>query len=505
MTSTAQAGSYPINITYSSNQITKSLNLELQVAQSVGLTVNSISNNIVAGPISEVSYTFEVTNLGSASDTFFVSLGFDDSNNASTWFDTTLSTSSINLDSSSTQVVTIQIRERTAGAPANGCDVDIVVISSNDDTISSSISFKIIPIQASAQLTILADDNSALPGQSISGDVVVTNTGTGEDQFLLTTIGQDCGLSEIFTLSAGSSSQAFEWSCLIQETATAGLSSFDFRVTSNARSDYVLEQIEIFTVEPNWGSEGIIEISFGDSMLSMASSGGSSTTVTVKNLANAPLSGDLTIIGEDKSLFDITIRPMNSDLNSNQFSLANGQTTVFELLFESRVSETESGTLRVLADLLIGGVRYTEESTDLPVMIDGPELPPNGIELPFGVEFDEDQTISIMAGGWAFSLLLLLLMNILRKRRKSGAINATVEDSSLNDFDQSSKPNKKSKEKEVDARKLESNECRMTPDNKVICPFCEAKLGVPRGSEPPFKFTCPQCDKKIRVVENQKF
>jgi hypothetical protein len=446
-----------------------------------------------------------VTNLGSASDTFFVSLGFDDSNNASTWFDTTLSTSSINLDSSSTQVVTIQIRERTAGAPANGCDVDIVVISSNDDTISSSISFKIIPIQASAQLTILADDNSALPGQSISGDVVVTNTGTGEDQFLLTTIGQDCGLSEIFTLSAGSSSQAFEWSCLIQETATAGLSSFDFRVTSNARSDYVLEQIEIFTVEPNWGSEGIIEISFGDSMLSMASSGGSSTTVTVKNLANAPLSGDLTIIGEDKSLFDITIRPMNSDLNSNQFSLANGQTTVFELLFESRVSETESGTLRVLADLLIGGVRYTEESTDLPVMIDGPELPPNGIELPFGVEFDEDQTISIMAGGWAFSLLLLLLMNILRKRRKSGAINATVEDSSLNDFDQSSKPNKKSKEKEVDARKLESNECRMTPDNKVICPFCEAKLGVPRGSEPPFKFTCPQCDKKIRVVENQKF
>ena len=109
-------------------------------------------------------------------------------------------------------------------------------------------------------------------------------------------------------------------------------------------------------------------------MLSMASSGGSSTSVTVKNLANAPLSGSLIIIGEDKSLFDITIRPMNSDLNSNQFSLANGQTTVFELLIDSRVSETESGTLRVSADLLIDGVRYTEVSTDLPVMIDGPEL-----------------------------------------------------------------------------------------------------------------------------------
>ena len=125
--------------------------------------------------------------------------------------------------------------------------------------------------------------------------------------------------------------------------------------------------------------------------------------------------------------------------------------------------------------------------------------------IPFGVEFDEEQTISIMAGGWAFSLLLLLLLNILRKRRKAGGINATVEDSSLNDSDESSKSNKKSKEKEVEARKLESNECRMTPDNKVTCPFCDARLGVPRGSEPPFKFTCPQCDKKIRVVENQKF
>jgi hypothetical protein len=505
MTSTAQSGSYPINITYSADQITKSLTLELQVAQSVGLTVNSISNNIAAGPISEVTYTFEVTNLGSASDTFFVSLGFDDSNNASTWFDTTLSTSSINLDSSSTQAVTIQIRERLAGAPVNGCDVDIVVISSNDDTISSSISFKIIPIQASAQLTILADDNSALPGQSISGDVVVTNTGTGEDQFLLTTIGQDCGLSEIFTLPAGSSSQAFEWSCLIDDTATAGLSSFNFRVTSNARSNYVLEQVEIFTVEPNWGGDGIIEISFGESMLSMASSGGSSTTVTVKNLANAPLSGSLFILGSDESLFDITIRPMNSDTVSNEFSLANGQTTVFELLINSRISESESANLRVSASLLIAGVTYTEESTDLPVTVEGPELPPNGIELPFGVEFDEEQTISIMAGGWIFSLLLLLLMNTLRKRRKAGAINATVEDSSLGDSQESSKPNKKAKDKEVEAHKLNSNECRMTPDNKVNCPFCEAKLGVPRGSEPPFKFTCPQCDKKIRVVENQKF
>ena len=55
--------------------------------------------------------------------------------------------------------------------------------SSNDDTVSSAIGFKIIPIQASAQITVLSGDDSAKPGEVISGDVVVTNTGTGEDQF----------------------------------------------------------------------------------------------------------------------------------------------------------------------------------------------------------------------------------------------------------------------------------------------------------------------------------
>ena len=95
MISTAQSGSYPLNITYSSVEFSQSLSLELQVADSVGLTVNSINNNIAAGPISEVIYTFEVTNLGSASDTFFVALDFDENNNASSWFDTTLSTSQL--------------------------------------------------------------------------------------------------------------------------------------------------------------------------------------------------------------------------------------------------------------------------------------------------------------------------------------------------------------------------------------------------------------------------
>jgi hypothetical protein len=52
-----------------------------------------------------------------------------------------------------------------------------------------------------------------------------------------------------------------------------------------------------------------------------------------------------------------------------------------------------------------------------------------------------------------------------------------------------------------EAPELGYNECRMDGESKVNCPTCDARLGVPRGSTPPFRFTCPTCSNKIRVVE----
>ena len=59
-------------------------------------------------------------------------------------------------------------------------------------------------------------------------------------------------------------------------------------------------------------------------------------------------------------------------------------------------------------------------------------------------------------------------------------------------------------EEEDDEKELPElgyNECRLDGESKVNCPTCDARLGVPRGSTPPFRFTCPQCENKIRVVE----
>ena len=222
-------------------------------------------------------------------------------------------------------------------------------------------------------------------------------------------------------------------------------------MTSNARSNYVLEQTEIFTVEPNWDSDGIIELTFRDESLAMASSGGSSTLITVKNMANAPVSGDLFVLGSDDALFDVMIYPVNSETESNEFSLATGQSADFELSLTSRVSESESALLRISATVEIGGIVYTQDSSNqLMVTIDGPELPPNGVELPFGLVLDEQQTISTMVGGWAFSILLLLLINLLRKRRKTAPVEATVEDAPEED---DTKPEKKPKKKRKESEK----------------------------------------------------
>ena len=59
------------------------------------------------------------------------------------------------------------------------------------------------------------------------------------------------------------------------------------------------------------------------------------------------------------------------------------------------------------------------------------------------------------------------------------------------------------REEEVEEEEvpLGPNEVRIDEYDKVTCCSCEARLGVPEGSEPPFRFTCPKCETRIRVVE----
>ena len=93
-----------------------------------------------------------------------------------------------------------------------------------------------------------------------------------------------------------------------------------------------------------------------------------------------------------------------------------------------------------------------------------------------------------MGAGW---LLAIVAIQLLRRRpRGVDASDDEVEDEEADEA-----------EEEKELPELGYNECRLDGESKVNCPTCDARLGVPRGSMPPFRFTCPQCENKIRVVE----
>ena len=476
----SSAGTHDLSFAYGSSDVSVELSLSLQIQERIALLMSSTGSRIVAGPSSNAVYSFEVTNLGTASDTLHLSL-LD--NGASTWFNFELSATSLLLTSGQSSMVTLSVRETSQGAPSNGVEITLVSQSSSDDSITSHLNVSIESLVAGAEILVLSDDDSAEPSQSIHGTVVVTNTGTGTDQLLLSTVGLDCGVSTVLSLEAGESSSALPWSCVLADDAEAGLSELKFRVTSSSRTSFSASSSEIYTIEPVWGSSGVLEITFSEPSLSLPSSGGSTVMVSVKNLANAQVSGLLSVEGIGDGLLATEWLRLSDNTSSNEYTLTPGSSIEYSLTLTSLVSTSQSATLRIRGAYQIAESTSSDVSNDLEVEIEGPAVPPNGVRLPFGMELSQSDSLNALFGGWGFSLLLLGVLFLMRGR-KQVAVNDDEE----------------AEEEEEKETPLGFNECRME-DGKVSCPSCEARLGVPRGSVPPFRFTCPKCSTMIRVVE----
>ena len=485
----AEPGTHPLEFGFGGTGASAVEQVDLQIQDRYSVLLSSTSTQVVAGPSNNASILVDVTNFGTTTDV--VQLSLSDSSD-STWFTFSLSTTSVSLASGANSAVMIDVREVMTGATANGVTITLHATSSNDPSATDHLNVTVRPQVAGAEITVIADVDEAPPGGIIRGTVVVKNTGTAYDELLLTTVDMDCGVTTMFELEAGASSSAIPWSCTIDESAQSGLANLAFRVTSTSRSDYVETFAEIYTVEPTYTNGNVLDITMDETSYKVPYSGGTSVVVTVTNLANTQVKGVLTYNGEGSGMLIGQWSRIIDESAVNTFELAPFASTEFMLTLTSNIENDETAKIVVKAtyEIVVTTTTGSEESDQFSISIAGPAEPPQGVTLPLGLQLDQSTTLNTLFGGWAFAVLLLSVMYLRRNRKET----QEVED----EWDHSEETTEE--ESDTEEQPLGYNECRME-DGKVSCPSCEARLGVPRGSEAPFRFTCPKCQTMIRVVE----
>ena len=473
----ASAGLQPMSdsftITFDGSWTSTQLTIDLQVADRHEVMIDSSQDRIIASPLGDSSLTLMVTNLGTSTETFVADINNSALND---WFTISVDTLSLNLDSGQSGSITISAREIASGAPISGVDLAITVTSTDDSTVTDSISIAVIPQIADGLITVMSDNDEAKPGEMIYGNVIVTNLGTANDTMRINTVEMDCNLDDAeVVLSPSMSSSPIPWSCTVAEGENSGTKVLTFRLTSAARSDMMVTFSEAYTVEPTWNDE-VISFTFDKDELKFDESSEQHTiSLQICNEANTFVEGSLDLVGKNEPQMDVVFfRAGETGINST-FSLASKGCQDFKMMLTPINLDGFEASLTVQSISQVLGQTVIDESPELRVDVAGPDLPPQGMDLGL-LELNNENSIIALATGWAFALILLMYIRLFRK------------------------PAEVLEEEEEEEIPLGPNEVRIDEYNKVTCCSCEARLGVPEGSEPPFRFTCPKCETRIRVV-----
>ena len=277
-----------------SDSTTAVLSIELQVVDRTLAQLSPNTNQVIAGPSVSTNVTIEVTNIGTLQDTFLLSIGAGETSN---YFELSLSQTSVNLGVGQSETVILSVRETSTGASSSGLPINVVATSTLDSASTDVALITLLPMTAGSDLFVYENDASSEAGGTIDGTLKVTNTGNSVDVFTLSSVGLDCEIESSVQLLPGSSSSELPWVCDIPSNALAGINAFSFRSVSSARSDAIQNEVVVYTVDATWDSSTVAAITLGDDALDIPYLGGSSTTVTITNLANIAISGKLTMVG----------------------------------------------------------------------------------------------------------------------------------------------------------------------------------------------------------------
>ena len=455
------------------------LAIELQVIDRTLAQLSPNTNQIIAGPSALSNVTIEVTNIGTLQDTFLLSIGAGETSN---YFELSLSKTSVVLGIGESESVVLSVRETAVGANPDGLPINIVATSTLDPSSSDTSILTLIPMTAGADINVFADDTPAEAGSTISGTFTVINTGNSVDVFSLSSVGLDCQMESSVTLQPGGSTLQLPYVCDIPEDALAGTNAFSFRAVSTARSDAIHNEAVVYAIDATWDPNAVASITLADSELSIPYLGGSSTTITITNLVNIGISGKLTHVGVGDGVFRIKFNNSLGEV-TDSFTLAPGASEIFVVRFDALSTDAVDAEIRIRALIQIDGSSGNAESNALEIRLKGEPQPPQGVTL-LGVELSKETTLQAMAAGY---VLFALAVMVIRLRKPRSVVSVEEEE--------------EEEEEETKQYALGPNECRMDSNRRISCPSCEARLAVPGGNEPPFRFTCPTCDSSIRVVE----
>ena len=469
-----QPSSATFTITFDGGWSSTQLTMDLQIADRHEVLVDSSEDRIIASPLSDSNLTVLITNLGTSTETFVANI---DNSQVNDWFTISVDTLSLTLESGQSGSITLSAREISAGAPVSGSPLIITITSTADSEVTDSLEIEIVPQVADGLITVMSDDDEAEPGEAIYGNVIITNLGTATDSMTIDTVEMDCNIDDVaIELAPSMSSSPIPWSCTIGENENAGMNALTFRLTSATRSNMMVTVTEAYTVEPTW-SNNVIAFTFDKNDLVFDESIEQQTiSITICNQANTYVEGSLELIGKNEPQMDgLFYRAGETGINST-YSLASNGCQDFRLMLTPLNLDGFDAVLTINSVSQVEGQTVRDVSPELRAEVAGPHLPPDGLNLGL-FELDNKNSLILLSTGWVLSLLLLAYIRLFRK------------------------PVAEEEEEEEEEIPLGPNEVRVDEYNKVTCCSCEARLGVPEGSEPPFRFTCPKCDTRIRVVE----
>ena len=432
---------------------------------------------LTLGGLADVATTMTVVNTGAMPTTFVLS-GHSTAGGQALLvsFDQDV----VTLEAGASAVVPVQLTFDGTGTDGQVYHVILTATSSLDATVSDVVVQSIVYRAQQVTLVLDADVVEVEAGGTVSGTLRLSSR--VDDRLTLTATGAECTLPGPVDLSG--TSESLPWSCTVPERASAGLVALNVSVRSalsGVQSVVVASDAVVVTVLASWGESNPIEVLVEDASLSIETSGSATTVVRLTNTANARAEGELDLAGSNLAYLQATWIRLGDGARTSSFSLEPGASARYTLELVRLTTGASSAEPEVLATYTMAGTERTESGGAITVDLPGPEMPPTGMDLGL-VQLSNQDSLLALASGWVMSMLLFGLLRIRR--------SATAEDEDQDEEEGS--------EKEV--VELGHNEARVEDGNKVTCPSCDAVLGVPSGSDPPFRFTCPTCSSSIRVL-----